>query len=187
MKRRASLLVVVVLTALACGNGKSAPSPPPCDQACEDGSAVAALRETIKLAFNITLQGMEVGPQDATAKCPLGGTVHVFGTATSNAVQGATEVMLTYELDHCAYQSSDSDPKLVFSMTTTGTVTESGTIAVQPSATTALTITSDSITLSGTVYDPPIPYEADACALDLGQNGNDLSGTLCGRTAGLTL
>jgi hypothetical protein len=29
--------------------------------------------------------------------------------------------------------------------------------------------------------------EADACALDIGKNGNDISGTLCGRMAGVTL
>jgi hypothetical protein len=58
---------------------------------------------------------------------------------------------------------------------------------VQPSITTALLMASDSLTLTGTVYDPPISYSADACALELSQSGDDLSGTICGRPAGVDL
>jgi hypothetical protein len=187
MKRTTLVLIMLSSVGLACSSGASPAPSPPCDQACQDGNALLALRETMKLAYNLMVQGMPVGPQDATAPCPMGGSVHITGTvATSNAVQGTTQLTLTYVIDHCAYQTADSEPKQVFNMTFTGTIQESGTISAQ-GGTTALTLTSDSVTLSGTVYDPPIPYEADGCALQLGQNGNRLAGMFCGRSAGVTL
>jgi hypothetical protein len=141
----------------------------------------------MKLAFNLTLQGKPVGPQDATTPCPLGGRARVHGNATSNAEQGATEVSLTYEFSACAYSQTDDDPKQTYSVTVNGSITESGTIAVQPSATTALIFTSDGTSITGKVYSPAIDYHADACPMRLGQNGNDLTGTLCERAIGLTL
>ena len=41
---------------------------------------------------------------------------------------------------------------------------------------------SDGITFDGTVHDPPLPYAA-TCPVELGQNGNLLTGKLCGRDA----
>jgi hypothetical protein len=183
------LSISAALACASCGSnvGAKPPPPPPCDQACMDATALRAMREGMKLVFNVTLQGKPVGAQDATVPCPLGGTAHVFGQATSNAVQGATNVALTYVLDHCGYSQTDTDPKQTYSMTLTGTITEDGTLAVQPSASTALEMKSDAMTFSGTVYDPPITYDQSACPLVLGQNGNQLSGTICGRTGGLTL
>jgi hypothetical protein len=178
---------VLFLLLVACGGGKSPPAPPPCDQTCKDQVAARALREMMKLAYNLTLQGKPVGMQDASSPCPLGGTVHVFGTASSNAVQGATNVDLTYAFDHCHYMQKDTDPTQAYDMTLTTTATEKGTIAVQPSSTTALQIASDSVTFSGTVYDAPIDYEENACMVTLGQSGNQISGTMCGRDVGLTL
>jgi hypothetical protein len=46
---------------------------------------------------------------------------------------------------------------------------------------------SDSITLEGTVYDPPVDYGATECPVELGQDGDRLSGTLCGRAVGVDL
>jgi hypothetical protein len=135
----------------------------------------------------VTLQGKPVGAQDQTAPCPLGGTAHVFGNATSNALQGATNVQLTYVFDHCGYQRQDTDPDQNYSMTLTGTTTETGTIALQPTSTTSLTLKSDAMTFTGTVHDPPVDYSAGECALELGQDGNQLSGKICARDAGLTL
>ncbi len=103
-------------------------------------------------------QGGPVGPQDAKYTCPLGGTAHVFGTATSNAVQGATEVDLPYELEACVLLDRDTDPKNNYRLATTGTIRQVGTLAVQPTATTALGMRSDAVTITGTVYDPPVPY-----------------------------
>jgi hypothetical protein len=175
--------------ALACSSsvGSQPPPNPPCDQACQDGIAVRSIREGMKLVYNLTLQGKPVGPQDATIPCPLGGSARVYGTATSNAVQGATNVELTYVLDRCAYVQKDVDPKQTYKLTVNGTITQKGTIAVQPSATTALVMASDPIDVAGTVYEPANAYEVKACKLALSQDGNLLSGELCGRTVGLNL
>jgi hypothetical protein len=189
-KRAASLGAGLVLAAAqACGTnaGNSPPPPPPCDQTCRDDIALRAFRESLKLAFNHTFQGEPVGDHDKTVPCPLGGTVRVFGNATSNALQGSTEVVVTYVFDKCGVPQKDDDPKQTYSITLSGTATENGTIAIQPSSTTALGILSQSMTLTGTVYDPPIDYSETACNLALGQNGNQLSGTMCTRTVGLTL
>jgi hypothetical protein len=145
------------------------------------------MRLTLKVMFNLTVQGSSVGMQDATKACPLGGTAHIFGTATSNAVQGATDVQLTYVLDHCRYIQVDPDPTQSFQMTFTGTVQEMGTLSALSNSTTAIELSSDSFTFSGTVYDPPVNYEEDACAFQLGQSGNRLAGMMCGRVAGAQL
>jgi hypothetical protein len=177
------------MTSLACGTsaGNKPPPPPPCDQKCADQIAVRGYREMLKLMYNVTLQGKPVGQHDETRPCPLGGTARVFGNATSNAVQGATEVHLTYVLDHCAYERQDTDPTQNYSLTLTGTTTEDGTIAIQPSSTTSLTLKSDGMTFAGKVHDPPVDYNETQCALDLGQNGNQLSGKICTRDSGLLL
>lgn len=72
-------------------------------------------------------------------------------------------------------------------MVVTGSVSQTGTLAVQPTATTALVMQSAAITLEGDVYDPPIGYSIAACAVEMGQDGNQLSGTLCGRQFGVGL
>ena len=146
-----------------------------------------ALREGMKLIFNIKLQGKPVGEHDEMANCPQAGKARVFGTATSNAEQGATEVDLTYAFTDCKYVHADEAPAENYQMTATGSITQSGIIAVQPSATTALLFHSDALSLDGSLYDPPLFYQAHDCALDLAQSGNDLNGTWCGRQVGLVL
>ncbi|CAN5183878.1 hypothetical protein BH09MYX1_BH09MYX1_47690 [soil metagenome] len=186
---RVIVLAAASLVAIACSSsvGNTPPPVPPCDAICQDEIAVRSIREGMKLVFNLTLQGKPVGPQDATVPCPLGGTAHVFGMATSNAVQGATNVDLTYVLDHCAYVQKDLTPKENYALTVNGTISQKGTIAVQPSATTALVMTADPIDVSGKVYDPAVDYGVAACKLGLSQDGNQISGELCGRTVGLSL
>jgi hypothetical protein len=179
--------MVLGLLVSGCGGGGSSPAPVPCDQACQDEIALRSFRETLKLAFNLKIQGNPVGPQDASAMCPFGGGVHIFGSATSNASQGFTFVQLTYELSQCGYRQTDVDPLQTYDMVLTGTATENGTLSAQPTSTTALTIQSDSMTFAGTVHDPPLTYQGAGCALQLVQNGNQLSGLICGRQAGLTL
>jgi hypothetical protein len=228
--RACSCLAVLLVTAAAsvgCSGGGSAPAPPACDGACQDAVALYALRETVKLVYNATLQGNPVGPQHVgPTACPGpgAGTVEITGYATSDAQLGLTELAgdggapgLTYVFHHCTYGQIDSNPNQSFEVTLDGTLSETGVIAVQPTATTALSFQSDAFALSGTVYDPPIPYAlapepgasgggapgdggadgSDAgdgagvagtgCALSLTQNGNQLSGTICGRSAGVTL
>jgi hypothetical protein len=191
---RAMLAALVTVIALGCSGAGPSPSSPSCDQTCRDAVALRAVRITLKQVFNGAIQAMPVGPQDQKYACtPFGGSAHITGTATSNPNVGTTTVSLTYVLDHCRYVASDTDPTQNYDMTLTGTVVESGVIAVQPGTTTSLTITSDAMTLSGTVYSPALPYPdgdagaASPCSLQLAQNGNQLSGTICGRTAGLTL
>jgi hypothetical protein len=194
---------VALVMGLGCGGGAGpSPSSPACDQACEDAVAMRAFRETLKQVFNGALQSMPVGAQDQMYGCtPFGGTAHVTGTVTSNANVGTTSVALTYMLQNCHYIAVDTDPTQNYDITLSGTAIESGVIAVQPGTSTALTITSDAMSFSGTVYSPPLPYPTDAeagtppqdatpgdtCPLRLTQNGNQLSGTICGRAAGLTL
>jgi len=185
MKRVASLLGIASL--LACGGGGGSSTTPACDAACKDGVALVALRDAIKDVYNLTLQGKPVGPQMGSTPCLSGGSASVSGTASSNASQGATMVNLTYVFTNCGYSRIDSDPTQSFNMTLDGTVTEVGTIAVQPSSTTALEFTSSSFSLDGSVYGPPINYAQKGCSVKLAQNGNNLSGILCGRDAGTTL
>lgn len=177
---------------VACGAGAKPDPPPPCDQVCQDGVGLRGLRETMKLAFNLLIQGRPVGAQDAMTNCrssdgSAGGTVHVFGEATANAVQGSSFVDLEYDFERCAYSVPPSAiANQNYALVVTGRVTQRGTLAVQPSATTALLIESDAVSLSGTVYDPPLEYELSDCKLSVAQQGNSVAGSLCGRNAGFT-
>jgi hypothetical protein len=162
--------------------------------------ALLGLRTAMKLAYNFEVSTKHVGPQDGTAPCvsfdgSQAGTVHVFGDAEVDPIQGASIVSLTYDFKNCLY-SAPPDPSADqnFSLTMNGKVTEVGTLSVQPTATTALIIgtvvddstmlPTESLSISGTVYDPPLDYTASGCALSVIQNGNSVSGALCGRSAG---
>ena len=110
IKRGARFLVSAIAAASLCGCGAGAkPEPaPPCEQACQDGVGLRGLRETMKLAFNLLIQGRPVGAQDAMTDCRSSdgseaGTVQVSGDATANAVQGASFVDLAYDFEQCAY------------------------------------------------------------------------------------
>jgi hypothetical protein len=183
-----SLLALMALCSVlpSCGRDGERTAAP-CDQECRDNTALRGFRETLKLAYNLTLQGNPVGEQDETTPCPLGGTARVFGSASSNAAQGATDVNLSYELESCGYFEIDEEPPENYSLFLSGTVTQVGVIAVQPSSTTALVISSDALSLLGAVYDPPEVYEERDCELQLGQDGDHVSGVLCGRIVGVDL
>jgi hypothetical protein len=161
--------------------------PPPCDQECQDKTAVRAVREMMKLIYNLTLQGKPIGPQSAAVACPKGGKAFVYGSATSNADQGTTEVKLTYEAEACAYEQRDNDVEESYDVVLTGKIVQDGVLAVQPSSSTALVMKGESVTLSGTVRLPAVAYRAEACTLDMTQSGNKLTATLCGRTVGIDL
>ena len=179
-------LVVSFLLVLGCGSEQAEPSPP-CEQECKDGNAVRAVRETMKLVYNLTLQANPVGAQDELTLCPQGGGARISGEATSDSMQGATLVDLTYQFVNCKYIERDDEPDENYAITLNGTITQQGVIAVQPSATSALIIQSEAVSLTGTVYDPPLAYEETDCVLELGQSGNEISGTICGRIAGADL
>ncbi len=178
-----TIILAAALSPLACqADATPPPPPPPCDEKCQDGIAVKALREMMKLAFNLTFQGKPVGEHDLSTPCMFGGSARVHGTATSNAIQGATEVRLTYVFTSCGYQFEDDDLDDNYEMTLDGTITQEGIIAVQPSAASAVVMKSDAMKLTGTVYDPPIDYAAE-CPVELGQNGNTVTARICGRDA----
>lgn len=158
-----------------------------CDERCQDETAARALRETLKLIYNLTLQGKPVGEQDETTRCPLGGSARVYGTATSVAEQGTTEVDLIYELTTCAYVQRDDEPEESYDTVIGGVFKQTGIIAVQPSANAALIIESESFGLEGTVYDPPVRYAQYQCSALLQQDGNAIAGTWCGREIALQL
>jgi hypothetical protein len=169
--RLRDLVLLALLSApMACGTDESEAEIKTCDAACRDQSALRALRETIKVVYNLTLQANAVGEQDE-----------------SLAEQGATELALTYELDECAYLQRDDDVEGNYDVVISGVIVEQGTLAVQPTATTALIFESDSMSIVGTVYDPPYDYAEPACALRLAQNGNSFDGVWCGRKVGLDL
>ena len=120
------------------------------------------------------------------APCPRGGAARIAGDAWADGAQGTTIVDLQYTFSDCGYLQVDTAPSRAYHVTVSGAVSQDGVIAVQPSATTALLMTSESVTVTGEVYDPPIAYEAAACVLKIGQDGNDVAGELCGRTAGFS-
>jgi hypothetical protein len=181
-----------LLLAMGCGAGPRPAAAPPCDQSCQDGVALLGLRSAMKFAYNYKIATQPVGAQDAMTPCysedgSHGGTVHIFGDASVNAIQGASIVSLSYDFQNCLF-SAPPDPTADqnFSLTLTGLITEQGTLSVQPTATTALDLESDSVSVSGTVYDPAVQYSVSDCALSVLQSGNAVSGALCGRNAGFT-
>jgi hypothetical protein len=176
--------LLLLAASAGCGSKSSSASLEPCDAQCEDNIALRAVRETMRFVYNQKLQGKPMGAQDAGADCLMEGTAQVFGNATSNASQGATEVDLTYVFSGCLFTvPKNATRERNYLMTLTGTVTEKGTLAVQPSSTTSLVLSSSALDLKGTVSDPPVAYEQSGCALDAAQNGNGVAGTLCTRPA----
>lgn len=185
--RRTLLLLAALSTIVGCGNNVGATKPvKDCDEACEARVAARGLRETLKLAYNLTLNGNPVGVQDESHAC-LAGNVRVHGEAHSNAEQGSTEVDLDYDFSDCAYHQVDANEEENYALTFNGTVAESGVLTVQPTAPTALIITSGGIAIDGTVFDPPLEFHEASCEVRLQQSGNKLSGTLCGRDVGVSL
>ncbi len=188
--REIRLLALIVMATsglpIGCADDGSE-QPRTCDARCLDETAVRSIRETLKLVYNLTLQGNHAGAQDARTPCPRGGEAHVFGQASSVAEQGATKVDLTYELTACRYLQRDDEPNESYDVTLDGTVTQAGIIAVQPSSTTALLFGSDAFSVAGKLFDPAYDYSEDSCALALSQNGGRLAGTFCSRNVGLDL
>lgn len=191
-ERLSRFSIAASLVLIGCGGGATPDPPPPCEAECRDGVALRGVRETTKLAFNLLVQGKPVGEQDGTTPCrsfdgKIGGSVHVFGTATSNAVQGSTFVELEYDFTDCAYSAPPSvTPEENYSLVINGHIRQKGTLAVQPTSTTALVMDSDALDVSGTVYDPAVDYRESGCVLAIAQQGSRVSGLLCGREAGFT-
>ena len=179
----AGLAVVACFACISC-SGPSPEASKACDRTCQDRTALRAVRETMKLAYNITVQGKPEGAVDMAVPCLQGGKVRVSGRGASNAQLGTTDVELAYEFEACGYLQKDTEPPENYAMTITGKVTQLGTLSSAAGSTTALAIKSDKLVLTGTVYDPPIAFDEQSCALDVMQNGGRLDGTFCGRPTG---
>jgi len=141
----------------------------------------------MKLAFNVLLQGKPVGTYDLGGPCYFGGFVRVAGTVSSNATQGTTDVDLTYAFAECKHVEVDSDPDENYELTVTGTFTQKGIFAVQPTSTSAVKIQSDSVSVQGYVNSPPLDLRFEGCPVEFGQDGNKLTGFMCGRLIGVDL
>jgi hypothetical protein len=184
-------LMVCGIGAAGCGD-KTPPPPPACEQACQDGVALRAVREMMKFAFNFTFQTQSPGFHDLTTERFLRGSARVFGTASSDGEQGVTDVDLTYVFTQAVYPKKEDDADENYVIGLDGTITQVGKIAVQPSSPTALKMKGELVRVVGTVYDPPINYVAQpdggapemGCALEILQNGNSVSGMFCDRVAG---
>ena len=185
-----------------CG-AKTPPPPPPCDPECQDAVVLRAVREMMKFAFNSTFQKEPVGFHDLTTTAFLRGSARVRGTAVADGEQGVTDVDLTYVFTQAVFPKKDSEPDDNYIIALDGTITQVGKIAIQPSSPTALKMKSvpalqdadsgepdaadaGSVTVAGTVYDPPIEYPVTECALEILQNGNSVAGMFCGRRAGFS-
>ena len=167
--------------------GPARDRPTSCDAACADTIALRALRETIKLAYNLTVQGKPIGRFDETRACLKGGRVRVAGDVASNATQGATEVKLIYAFEDCTYMARDDDPMQNYDVILGGTVEEIGTLTVQPGSTSAAVLRSEALTLKGKVFSPGRDHAESGCKVDVAQSGNQLAGSFCGRTVGVRL
>jgi hypothetical protein len=193
--RRRALGVLLGAMSLATGCGASkAPEPPPaCGRDCQDNIALRALRETTRFLYNRHLQGKPTGPQDVSAACPLGvGTIHIAGDAMSDASLGTTRVNLTYEFDKCATRAINATPERNYALLLSGTLVEHG-LLVMGTGTTAVDFTADMMSFVGTVYDPEQVYNEEPpvdagpdCAVHASQNGNNVTGDVCGRPAGFS-
>jgi len=183
---RSSVLLFALLMA-GCGGNEEEAKPKTCDAECQDQVAARSLRDVIKLVYNLTLQGNTVGIQDETTRCPHGGSARVGGIATSVPEQGANDLELGYQLVDCAYQHKDDDAEESYDVVISGIVLETGVLAVQPTATTALIFESETISVEGEIFDPPVPYAEPDCALRMVQDGQHMSGTWCGRQIGFDL
>ena len=73
-------------------------------------------------------------------------------------------------------------PERNYNLTMNGTVIEKGTLAMG-GPTTALTLKGTGMGFSGTVFDPPVDYVEMDCDVDARQEGNNVTGTVCGRMA----
>ncbi len=182
-------LVTAMAVGAGCGTKANTPSPPPCDQACQDGIALRALRDGLTIAYNRAFPqppGAPVpnGAQDATVPCDDVHKVHLFGTAVSDPVQAVTSVNLTYDVPGCPVRATDATADENYALRIAGTVTQTGTVSAQSSAYNALVIRATAVTFSGTVYDPAVSYE-QTCSIEVVQNGNNISGRLCGRITGI--
>lgn len=156
----AILLAVPLFGCAAAGEGDT------------DALVVYGILDTEIFLFDQNLVGQPTGAQDLTVDCPLGGTVHITGTTTSDT---QATVDLTYDFSGCANSGSGYDLAL------TGAVLLSGSF--DGTGYKALSSVSDSLAVIGSVDAADVD---DTCALavtDRGSSGEAsvVSGQWCDR------
>lgn len=153
--------------------------------ACDATTSLSAVDEMVVYGaldteiflFDQQLVGMPTGAQDLTAACPLGGTVHIVGSTTSDT---QATVDLVYTFADCGGTGSGYD------LSFTGDVLFSGSFA--STGYKALASTSDLLEVVGVVSADGESVEVDeACDLavtDRGEAGQQsaVSGEWCGRS-----
>lgn len=177
-------VALIALSIASCSNDEAATGEAPfvCDQRCRDNLAARAVRESVRVGFNLLLQGGPVGEQDKAGPCPFGGKVRVEGTATTDAATGTTQVDLTWQFTACGVKRVGSKDE-AYEVTIDGELTQKGKISNVAGQTTALVLASDAMKVSGQVSLPTVPVD-ETCPLALTQDGSQVSGKFCGRDAG---
>jgi len=178
-----AFLVGSAAVTLGCGGGNRPAPPATCDQPCKDGVVLRALRVGMRFAYNFAIQSKPVGMQDEMVPCIPSGNVHIVGDAQSNAMLGTSELNLTYTFTDCVNPApQNTTPERNYKLTMNGAVTENGTLAMG-GPTTSLTLIGTGMGFSGTVYDPPVDYVEMDCEVKANQDGNNMTGMVCGRMA----
>jgi hypothetical protein len=189
-----TLLLFVGATQIGCGNpwtpgtaGASVqtdagvytpPVPPTCAQRCQDYLVGQGLDSTIWLLYNENVAGTPSGNTDRTGRGPLGGSVHITGT-TSVATDKTTTLHLVFTMTSVANSSSD------YSLTFSGTVAMDGTFQTGANKFTAITWSTSSIAITGSLQFLDNPAIDETCDLSETQqdssNTSTLNGRMCGR------
>jgi hypothetical protein len=178
-----AFLVSSAAVTLGCASGNAPAAPPACDQPCRDSVALRALRVGMRFAYNFAIQSKPVGMQDEMVPCIPSGNVHIVGDGQSNAMLGTSTLHLTYTFTNCVNPApQNTTPERNYKLTMNGTVSETGTLAMG-GPTTALKLHGTGMGFSGTVYDPPVDYVEMDCVVDASQDGNTMTGEVCGRMA----
>jgi hypothetical protein len=189
-----TLLLFVGASQIGCGNpwtpgiagtsgqtdaGVYTPPPTPtCGQRCQDYLVGLGLDSTIWLLYNENVAGTPSGNTDRTGRGPLGGSVHITGT-TSVAADKTTTLHLVFNMTSVANSSSD------YSLTFSGTVAMDGTFQTGANKFTAITWSTSSIAIAGSLQFLDNPAIDETCDLSETQqdssNTSTLDGRLCGR------
>ncbi len=112
-----------------------------------------------------------------TVNCPVGGTVKITGTATSNS--GSTTVNLKYEMAGCKVMSVSSDKSLQTSLTMNGTINEKG---FWNSTSKSLSYSAAPLSYAGTLTRTNCGTVTinETCEVNISKTDSGTTGYLCG-------